>query len=278
MTKTYTVFYSWQSDTKDGSRKIMKRIDRQEYDDLMNYLQPIFRKIWEHENEERNKVGKTLDAFQFGFPIYDCIHYKTENCDEDFYIIYNTGFLKTISHQIILAQQQCPEKFGTGNADDVIDALYSVSGYNAFGDKNAYLDYLIDYNCCYVVYKNKGTFGDVLKIDLLRRILPNKKVPSKSDFVGGLLHVLKHFSVEGKNLATSNDINNVFDVRHIIYLIAMAFRLKKQCDKDDLIYEAFQNLDKGKMHVSFYKEKVANVYYLKTYFKDRKKHDIQKTL
>ena len=278
MSKTYTVFYSWQSDTKDGSRKIMKRINRQEYDDLMNYLQPIFRKIWEHENEERNKVGKTLDAFQFGFPIYDCIHYKTENCDEDFYIIYNTGFLRTISHQIILAQQQCPEKFGTGNADDVIDALYSVSGYNAFGDKNAYLDYLIDYNCCYVVYKNKGAFGDVLKIDLLRRILPNKKVPSKSDFVGGLLHVLKHFSVEGKNLATSNDINNVFDVRHIIYLIAMAFRLKKQCDKDDLIYEAFQNLDKGKMHVSFYKEKVANVYYLKTYFKDRKKHDIQKTL
>lgn len=254
--------------------KIMKRIDRQEYDDLMNYLQQIFQKIWEHENEERNKVGKTLDAFQFGFPISNCIHYKTENCDEDFYIIYNTGFLKMISHQIILAQQQYPEKFGTGNADDVIDALYSVSGYNAFGDKNAYLDYLIDYNCCYVVYKNKGLFGDVLKIDLLRRILPNKKVPSKSDFVGGLLHVLKHFSVEGKNLATGNDINNVFDVGHIIYLIAMAFRLKKQCDKDDLIYEAFQNLDNGKMHVSFYKEKVANVYYLKTYFKDRKKHDI----
>ena len=56
--------------------KIMKRIDRQEYDDLMNYLQPIFRKIWVHENEERNTVGKTLDAFQFGFSIYDCIHYN----------------------------------------------------------------------------------------------------------------------------------------------------------------------------------------------------------
>ncbi len=24
MTKTYTVFYSWQSDTKDGSRKIIE--------------------------------------------------------------------------------------------------------------------------------------------------------------------------------------------------------------------------------------------------------------
>ena len=256
----------------------MKRIDRQEYDDLMNYLQPTFRKIWEHENEERHKRGESLDAFQFGFPINEICHYQTGDEGEDFYIIYNTGFLKTISHQIILAQQQCPEKFGTGNADDVIDALYSVSGYNAFGDKNAYLDYLIDYNCCYVVYKNNGSFSDVLKIDLLRRILPNKKVPLKSDFVGGLLHVLKHFSVKGKNLATGNDVNNVFDVRHIIYLIAMAFRLKKQCDKDHCIYEAFQNLDKGNMHASFYKEEVANVYYLKTYFKDRKKHDFQKTI
>ena len=251
--------------------KIMKRIDRQEYDNLMKYLQPIFRKIWEHENEQRNKVGKALDVFQFGFPICNCIHYKTENYDEDFYVIYNTGFLKTISQQIILAQQQYPEKFGIGNADDVIDALYSVSGYIAFGDKNAYLDYLIDYNCCYVVYKNNGLFSDVLKIDLLRRILPNKKVPSKSDFVGGLLHVLKHFSVEGKNLATGNDVNNVFDIRHIIYLIAMAFSLKKQCNKDYRIYEAFQKLNKGMMRASFYKEEVANVYYLKTYFKDRKR-------
>ena len=251
----------------------MKRIDRQEYDNLMKYLQPIFRKIWEHENEQRNKVGKALNVFQFRYPICNCIRYKTENCDEYFYVIYSTGFLKTISQQIILAQQQYPEKFGTGNADDVIEAFYSVSGYIAFGDKNAFLDYLIDYNCCYVVYKNNGLFSDVLKIDLLRRILPNKKVPSKSDFVGGLLHVLKHFSVEGKNLATGNDVNNVFDIRHIIYLIAMAFTLKKQCNKDYRIYEAFQKIDKGMMRASFYKEEVANVYYLKTYFKDRKKHD-----
>lgn len=53
----------------------MKRIDRQEYDDLMNYLQPIFRKIWEHENEERHKRGENLDAFQFGFPITEIYHY-----------------------------------------------------------------------------------------------------------------------------------------------------------------------------------------------------------
>lgn len=72
--------------------KIMKRIDRQKYDDLMNYLQPIFRKIWEHENEERNKVGKTLDAFQFGFPISNCIHYKTGNVMRNFISFITRAF------------------------------------------------------------------------------------------------------------------------------------------------------------------------------------------
>lgn len=41
----------------------MKRIDRQEYDDLMNHLQSVFLRIWEHENEERKKSGKSLDMF-----------------------------------------------------------------------------------------------------------------------------------------------------------------------------------------------------------------------
>ena len=81
----------------------MKMIDRQEYDDLMNYLQPVFRRIWEHENEERYKRGESLDAFQFGFAINEIFHYQTGDEGEDFYIIYNTGFLKTISHQITLA-------------------------------------------------------------------------------------------------------------------------------------------------------------------------------
>lgn len=55
----------------------MKRIDRQEYDDLMNHLQSVFLRIWEHENEERKKSGKGLDMFQFGFPINEIYHYQT---------------------------------------------------------------------------------------------------------------------------------------------------------------------------------------------------------
>lgn len=81
------------------------------------------------------------------------------------------------------------------------------------------------------MFRVNDEFGDVLRIDLLRAIKPNKKIPGKNDVVGGLLHVLKHFSLDGKNLATGTDKNDVFDVMHIIYLIAMAFRLKKKSQR-----------------------------------------------
>ena len=130
----------------------MKMLDRQEYDDLMSYLKPVFKKIWAHENDERQKVGKSLDAFQFGFPINNIWLYLTEKNGEKFYIIFNVSFFSMISDQIKQAQTQYPENFGTSNADDVMDALYQVSNYKDLGDKNAYLDYLVDHCCCYVVY------------------------------------------------------------------------------------------------------------------------------
>ena len=245
----------------------MKMIDRQEYDDLMNYLQPVFRRIWEHENDDRKKRGKSLDMFQYGFPINEIYHYKTGDEGEDFYIIYNTGFFSTILRQIKLAQQQYPQKFGTGNAADLIDALYDVSNYRLLGDRTDYLNHLIDWNCCYVVYRKNGGYNDILRIDLLRDTKPNKKDPTKVDIVGGLLHVLKHFSIDGKNLGTGTDINNVFDVTHLVYLIAMAFRQKKKEDKCK--YDAIQKFDSYVMHASFYRNPTTGVYYLNTYFKDR---------
>ena len=248
----------------------MKMLDRQEYDDLMSYLKPVFKKIWAHENDERQKVGKSLDAFQFGFPINNIWLFLTGKNGEKFYIIFNVSFFSMISAQIKQAQTQYPENFGTGNADDVMDALYQVSNYKGWGDKNAYLDYLVDHCCCYVVFRVNGEFGDVLRIDLFRAIKPNKNTPGKNDVVGGLLHVLKHFSLDGKNLATGTDKNDVFDVCHIIYLIAMAFRQKKTVKGNSCKYEALQKLQSGTGHAVFYRNPDTGVYYLNTYFYDKR--------
>ena len=111
------------------------------------------------------------------------------------------------------------------------------------GDKNAYLDYLVDHCCCYVVYRVNGEFGDVLRIDLLRAIKPNKNTPGKND---------------------------VFDVRHIIYLIAMAFRQKKTVTGNSCKYEALQKLQSGTGHAVFYRNPDTGVYYLNTYFYDKR--------
>lgn len=80
----------------------MRLLAKQEYDELMAYLKPIFWKIWNHENNERQKVGKSLDAFQFGFPINNIWLYLTEKNGEKFYVICNVGFFAMISRQIKL--------------------------------------------------------------------------------------------------------------------------------------------------------------------------------
>lgn len=71
----------------------MKMLDRQEYDDLMSYLKPVFKKIWAHENDERQKVGKSSDAFQFGFPINNIWLYLTEKMEKSFILFLMLAFL-----------------------------------------------------------------------------------------------------------------------------------------------------------------------------------------
>lgn len=71
----------------------MRLLAKQEYDELMAYLKPIFWKIWNHENNERQKVGKSLDAFQFGFPINNIWLYLTEKMEKSFMLFVMLAFL-----------------------------------------------------------------------------------------------------------------------------------------------------------------------------------------
>ena len=245
----------------------MKIISNQEYDDLMAFMKPKLQSLWEHENIERKKQGRnTLDMFQFGFSILDINHYLIDDiCD--FYLVFNGGFLRMIYNTLLKASKDYPEKFGTGDANDVIDALYDVSGFYGFGDKERYIEFLSDHACCYVIYRtNKEFDNSILRIDLFRHVMPNKKDDSKLDFVGGLMHTLKHFSIKDQNLSTGKDIYNVFDIHHIIYLIGMAFRLR---EGEGCQYEAIQKLANANMFASFYKEVISGVFFLNSYYKKR---------
>lgn len=244
----------------------MKIISIQEYNALMDYMKSKLKSLWNHENEEREKLGKELiNMFQFGFPISD-INRHGINENNDFYIVFNGSFLKMINSSIFDATTEYPNKFGTGDAKDVIDALYNTSGYKYWGTKQDYINFLTEHACCYIVYRDNGVFSDILRIDMLRSTMPNKENPTKIDFVGGLLHTLKHFSIKDQNLSTGTYVYNVFDIRHIVYLIGMAFRLK---NGEGTKYKSLQELTNAIMLASFYKEEVTGIFFLNSYYKKK---------
>ena len=62
------------------------------------------------------------------------------------------------------------------------------------------------------------------------------------------------------------DIHKFKSLHYIVYLIAMAFRLKtgKRCT-----YKAIQELSNAIMLASFYKEEVSGIYFLNSYYKKK---------
>ena len=246
----------------------MKIISKQEYYSLMKYMEPKLNSLWNHENKEREKGGKELlNEFQMGFSIQEINYYKIDE-QSDFYLVFNGSFLNIISNTILEATNKYPNMFGTGDAKDVIDALYITSRYKGWGNKQEYINFLTNHACCYVVYRENGIFSDILRIDMLRSALPNKVEPEKIDFIGGLLHTLKHFSIKDKNLSTGTYVYNIFDIHHIIYLIAMSFRLK---EGEGTKFKASQNLTDANMFASFYREEETGIFFLNSYYKRNKK-------
>lgn len=241
----------------------MKRITNEEYDALMSFLQPKFKALWAHENEERKKRGQEeLNMFQFGFSILDICHYNVDD-EHSFYVIFNSSFLNLIYKVILKALESMPEKFGTGNATDVLEALYHESAY--YGSIDQYSEFLADNACCYIVYKSKEGFDDnILRIDTFRQLKPCAKDEGIIEFVGGLLHVLKHFSIDQRNLSTGTYIYDVFDIHHIVYLVGMAFRLR---EGEGSKYKAIQYLGDDKMLASFYKEENTGFFFVNSYYK-----------
>lgn len=195
-------------------------ISFKEYDALKAYMEPKLFELWEHENKIRKEKGlEELNSFQVGFPINEIYHYYVDG-DHNFYIVFNVSCHRLLQEGILEALEAFPEKFGTGNAMDVIDALYEGSVFKSLGDKERYIQFLAENACCYVVYANGEEFGDILRLDTFRYVEEKKNNPNVYDFTGGLMHVLKHFSHEGRNLAVGKDVHDLFDLGHLDLLLS----------------------------------------------------------
>ncbi len=230
---------------------------------ISSILEKRTKKIWECENTNRKLKGeKELEMYQYGVSIADC--YNTSADEITLFFVFNYSFLNIVSNKILSAIDKYPNSFGTGNAQDVINALYNLSnmGYTL----EDYISYLQDFACCYILYEEKQNMSpSVLRVDLLRYLKDNETT-QKKDFVGGLLHSLKHFSKDGRNLSVGKDINDVSNMEDILIYIGRAFRdCAQNKPKDNTVEIPIK--DDARMRFAFYYDKDKDTYYLKTAYR-----------
>ena len=181
---------------------------------------------------------------------------------------FSSSLYKFVQETLVRIADERPELFGTGNARDVIKALYEATKEVYIGDEKDYEKYLRDRMCCYVVYKKDGLWVDeVLRLELFSIIQVNQTKPGRFDFTGGLMHVLKHFSIDGRCVSVRAEKIDLFDIHHLVYLIAMAFRLRQG---EGIHYKAVQELNEGNMTAAFYREPNTGMYFLNSYYLDRR--------
>lgn len=238
-------------------------ISVEKYSQISSILETRTKRIWEYENESRKLKGeKELEMYQYGFSIADC--YNTSADGITLFFVFNYSFLNIVSNKILSAIDKYPNSFGTGNAQDVINALYNLSnmGYTL----EDYISHLQDFACCYILYEEKQNMSpSVLRVDLLRYLKDNQTT-RKKDFVGGLLHSLKHFSKDGRNLSVGEDINDVSNMEDILFYIGRAFRdCAQNKPKDNTVEIPIK--DDARMRFAFYYDKDKDTYYLKTAYR-----------
>lgn len=148
------------------------------------------------------------------------------NNDSQLFRIYSPAFINVIENDYISALKETPELFGTGNAKDVIHALFIQAQQSGWPyDEDRYMEYLSNEHFCLLLCKRPLGFDpNVLRIDLFRIIEESKDSPGCFDFVGGLFHALKHFSVNEQCASLLPNQNvNLYDIEQLIMPIADAF-------------------------------------------------------
>ena len=241
-------------------------ISYEKYNKIDLYLKKVTRNVWECENDiRREKNLPTLELYQEGFSIEDCFNYEMGHTI--FFFACNYSFLKVVGEKLLAARKHSPELFGTDDAQDILEALYEVCGRNCTIDE--YVDYLQQYACCYLLYETEGVLSpNVLRIDLFRLLRPNKDNPKYLEFIGGIFHVLDHFSIDGKNLATGKDINDVSDIDEVLIYIAKAFLV---CGgiKDKECKVTIQMKNGKPLNCVFFWDEKKEIHYITTLHRDK---------
>ena len=231
----------------------MRNVTFEEYKEIKDIVNKEMTLLAKHENK---------NSYYGQIAINSC-YSRMLSDNLQLFQLFSLGVIHVIEHDYMKALKDNPELFGTGNAKDVIHALFVQAKKNGWScDEESFADYLSNEKFCLLLCKKDGSFlDDILRIDLFRHIKESTKRPNCYDFVGGIFHALHHFSV-GEQCASIFPNQNVqlYDVEQLIWPIAKAFYEGKwRKGKHPNTYETDTlYLDKN-MIVEVYKEGDRNV-------------------
>lgn len=186
----------------------MHQMTWEEFQKTRKYVEKKALELMGHEKKNHAVTGVPLQnyrIFQFS--------------DRVFYSVQINTFQVIVDEFLLTAQKSTPEKFGTGEAYDVIEALRLI---NPMFDLNRFAEFLSHEKCAYIFEAENGTVVDsMLRLDLFRLLKRDKK--DKNEFVGGLLHALKHFSKNGINYSTGKSNHEIAHPQILVGQIIDAF-------------------------------------------------------
>lgn len=237
-------------------RILLRYFPWEDYQLSRTFIENASVKLMNHENKGHAKVG-------FPWQNYICF---TEG-GTTYYLVRTNVFMHLIDSMLYEAKDKFPERFGTGNADDVLEALYY---HYPFGELNWFKDFLKDDQFCYAIAQRNGQFDSlILRIDLFRKLEENAN--GGRDFTGGLFHALKHFSHEGIPLSIGTDINNISHINELLADITVGFFTTPHVhEKKDNYIVIVPISEEYQLRVSVFLEKATGIYFINTVFKEKR--------
>lgn len=236
----------------------MKPLFKKECAQLWSDISPYIVNLWRHENRRDIKTNRR-EFFQ-GLSPYT---FEQLTFNGKVIVIWSLKFVNMLTRFQEIATTDMAL-----DANLILEHILSDYRPNKTNKRRKYLlKYAQQEACAYYVVKNEdGSIKRILHLDLVRNIKPNPKRNNRPEFTGGLFHVLKHFSFNGKNLTYENDVCDVPDVFRVANLAGTSFagdlRMISQTDKM-IKYETNYPISETKMLWAYFSQEVeSGVYFL----------------
>lgn len=225
---------------------------------IQNKIEEIALILMEHE-------GKDFCLAKISPFHWRKLTYRSGEQEDNFIIVPSPAFLRLIlEREYIKIVEKYPDLFGTANDWNIVRAIKTYDKdklMREYTDKE-FLDYIEGETMAYVfkIYDDGTIYERILRLDLCRGI------DSRNTFIGGMLHVFKHFTPQGFRTISSNskewETETFSEIYRNIILNFFSDDFEKETDKN---YIAKSKLDDGHiLRGVYYKEDNIPVAFIKS--------------